>query len=251
MPHAVLEARPQPFLDSVFFWLMRRSMRRRFHAVLARGLEHLEQVQPGRSLLVCANHTNWWDGFVARLVGARIQQVTGKNGRYLMQEEANLRRYPFFRACGVFGIDLKKPSASLRYASKLLRSPSTQLWIFPQGALTHPAAPLEIRDGAAFLARLAGTQVLPLALRFEWFSESRPTILVDIGPPLTGATMTTQDLQHAMERQLRAPAQDMLRHSLEGYVPLLEPGISINRMWDYVLHRVQGKPAQTFQRSNS
>lgn len=247
----MIEAKPNRVLDALFFFFMRRALRRRFAGVLARGLEHAAALQPGRAVLVCANHSNWWDGFVARLVGERIQRLTGKNQRYLMQDETHLRRYPFFGACGVFGIDQRRPSAGLRYSAKLLKEPHTQLWMFPQGTLLPVTAPLEIRDGAAFLARLAGTQVLPVAIRYEWLIESKPTILVDIGPPLSGCGCATADIRHAMQLLLEAPRRDLLRHATPGYEALLAPRMSINRVWDYLWHRLGGKPASEFRRTNA
>ena len=247
----MIEASPNRVLDALFFWCMRRALRRRFAGVLARGLEHVRTLQPGRAVLVCANHSNWWDGFVARLVGQQIQELTGKNGRYLMQDETHLRRYPFFSACGVFGIDQKRPSAGLRYSAHLLKEAKTQLWIFPQGTLLPPNAPLEIRDGAAFLARLAGTQVLPLAIRYEWLIESKPTILIDIGPPLAGCSCNSHEIKAAMQAQLEAPRRDLLRHATPGYTAILPPRMSINRIWDYLWHRLRGKPDRDFRRTNA
>lgn len=246
----MITARPQPIIDAIFYALMRVAMRRRFAGVLVRGEGHLQALEPGCSVLVCANHSNWWDGFTARLVGQLIQERAGKSGRYLMQEQQGLERYPFFRACGVFSVDKKRPSASLRYATGLLREARTQLWIFPQGALLPLAAPLELREGAAFLARMSGTQVLPLAIRYEWLAESKPTVLVEIAAPLDGHACTTPGLQAAMQKALDAPAQELLHHQTPGYTPLLRPRMSINRVFDYVVHRLRGRPAAEFRRGN-
>ncbi|MBF6614314.1 MAG: hypothetical protein IVW55_14425, partial [Chloroflexi bacterium] len=48
--------------------------------------------QPPYPVIFCATHSGWWDGHTAALLNCRVF----KQNAYLMMEEANLVRYPFF-----------------------------------------------------------------------------------------------------------------------------------------------------------
>ncbi|HEY0789662.1 MAG TPA: hypothetical protein VGD78_01240, partial [Chthoniobacterales bacterium] len=64
------------------------ALRRRFRAVYLIGaIPERSQVRK-LALIGCANHTNWWDGFV---VGTLTERFLGKEF-YVAQEEKHLRR---------------------------------------------------------------------------------------------------------------------------------------------------------------
>ena len=200
-------------------------MRRRFYGVFLRGQEHLAAHDPGRSVLLCANHTNWWDGFAAALMAPFLP------GRaiYLAQYEKLLAHYPPLRWLGVFGLERGGPEAipSLRYALRLLAAPPTALWIFPQGVLLPQWQPIVARRGTLWLARRTGAHVVPIVFRFEWMTESRPSLFIRCGPPLP-ANADEATLSRAMQTLYDAIDPADFRHD----TPLFHPQLSLNKLWE-------------------
>ena len=236
---AMIPARKIAAFNFVLQRWLERVLRRRFHGVYVYGAEHLRTLDAAGKVVGCANHTNWWDGFVLYVVSRRLL----KHDIYLAMEEINLRRYRFFTWMGAFGIDLSdKRSAlpGLRYALRLLQ-PGRLLWMFVQGKLLGAGMPIEVRPGALFLARRAGAQLLPLILRYEWLNESQPCILISVGRAMTA--VTAADELAAVLNQLYAQLDEKVRSlDLGEAETLFPPRMSMNKRWDYVLHLVRGRP---------
>ena len=247
----MIPARKNRAFDFLIQKWVARTLRRRFHGVFIAGGEHLRALDGSLPVVGCANHTNWWDGFVLYVLSHRRLP----HDIYLAMEERNLRRYRFFTRIGVFGVDLSAGSrnvAALRYALKLLRAgggPRAALvWMFVQGELVSERRPVEARPGAAFLASHGEAKLLPVALRYAWLSESRPSVLVRVGRPLAGGAASGEvaarlnDLLAETDRTLDPPR-------LAGYERLFEPGMSVNKRWDYLRH-VFGGRREVFDKSN-
>ena len=221
-----------------FNWVLRRwldrTLRRRFHNVYVGGGEHLRALSVSRSVVGCVNHTNWWDGFVLYVLSHRLLP----HDIHLAMEEKNLRRYRFFAWMGVFGVDLGTRASALpgmRYAVKLLRTPSRLVWMFVQGKLLPANEPVEVKPGALFLAQRAGALVLPLVLRYEWLIESRPSIFVQVGVPVE-PTITDAELAATLNDLLAQTGRALHPLNLDGYEPFYRSGLSMNKRWDRVLH---------------
>ena len=227
-----------PFNFALRRWLA-RVLRRRFHNVYLAGGEHLRALPGGQPVVGCVNHTNWWDGFVLYVLSHRLLP----HDIYLAMEEQNLRRYRFFTWMGVFGIDLSRERAALpglRYALRLLQEKASTkaaplVWIFGQGRLLRPALPVEVKPGATFLAARGGAVLLPLVLRYEWLSESRPSILVRVGTPL-GSNTPPDVLAATLNSLLAETDRTLAQGELSTYEPLFAPVMSMNKRWDYLVH---------------
>ncbi len=228
---------------SAFNFILRRwlgrVLRRRFHGIHLFGAEHLRGLGTVRPVIGCVNHTNWWDGFVLYVLSARLLP----HDIYLAMEEENLRLYRFFTWMGVFGIDLANRRSALpglRYALRLLR-PGHLIWMFVQGQLLPPGVPIEVRPGASFLARRTGARLLPLVLRYEWLSESRPSIFVSVGAPQEAST-STDELAVALNTLYAGLDEKIFPLDLRGAETLFPSRMSINKRWDYLLHRLRLRP---------
>jgi chlorobactene lauroyltransferase len=225
--------------------LLSWTLRRRFHNVYVAGGEHLRGLDRHCPVVGCVNHSNWWDGFVLYVLSHRLLP----HEIYLAMEEENLRRYPFFTRMGVFGVDLSgaaRAVGGLRYAMRLLRRPTEGgrpplVWMFVQGRLLPAGAPIDVRGGALWLARRAGAQVLPLVLRYEWLSESRPSIFVHAGPPLP-AGASSAELAETLSRLFLSIPTAAGAPEFNSYEPLYAPRLSINKRWDYLWHRLRRSP---------
>ncbi len=214
--------------------LVRRAIRKRFHAIRVAGEEHLPH--GNESAIFCANHTNWWDGFVAVALGA-LRRGTRT---YVWQEADVLARYRFFELAGAVPIDLSNPYAALggvREALRLLKHPGAAFWLFPQGRLASPAEPVTMRPGAVLLARRSRCAIQPVAFRWHWLEESRPTILVRFGPALRSDAHTTAD---AIQSLVERIDQDAEQRELGEYRSLFPPGRSIHHTYDALRRRWSG-----------
>lgn len=216
--------------------LLQLAARRHFRAFYLANRLRLDALDPGRPVVAAANHSNWWDGFVIFLLG----RVLPSRVFYLAQEERHLARYHFFSRIGAFGLNLASPRAGLREALRLLASAQNVVWMFPQGALLPAWHPLEIKGGANFLARRSGASLLPVALRYEWLQESRPSIVVNFGKVLPAET-SPGELGKAMEDTYGELDEALTAIDLGGFETMLKPRSSINRIWDRV-HGLEDDP---------
>ncbi len=260
-PASPIPAPPRRFAARGFAWYVRGLARRHFAAV------HLGP-RPGppagaedSAVLFVANHTNWWDGFLAALVSARL----GRDFRILM-EAVNLDRYRVFNHVGA--LPMRRDSrtgayADLAAAARHLERGRTALWIFPQGQRRPAAAPIrDTERGAAQLALLAGRAVTiqPVAFRYAYLGEQQPEAFVWLGESWQVATspdphVATAPLGNrraatvrAARRTLAAEIERALRLSVAaldqrlateslGEFEVLVPGrLSINKRVDRARH---------------
>lgn len=167
-----------------FSGVARSRIQRTFQFAAVRGVSRL-RAHLDEPVLLVSNHTAFWDPLVAIWLTNHVVEIDS----YAMMDAANLRRLPFFRWVGAFGVDLDDPrdgGLAIRYAAKLLREPGRLVWVFAQGD-ERPITerPLRFRAGAATVSRLCpGATVIPLALRYEFGQTERPALHVNIGEPL-------------------------------------------------------------------
>src|SRR5262249_12927293 len=113
-------------------WLLARAALRRMFVRLRVSDAGVLAHAAGVPLLAVANHPSWWDGYIALALSRHYGRA-----RYLMVDEAQLRRYPFFAWAGCFSVDRNDPretARSLSYAANLLATERAPLlWLFPQG----------------------------------------------------------------------------------------------------------------------
>lgn len=169
-------------------WLARDAESRvngAFGRVLVRGVSTAAKALAESPLLVVSNHTSYWDPLVAQLIGVRVLHAEA----YALMDAANLRKLPFFRKVGAFGVDLGDPhdgARAIRYAVKRLTAPGKLLWVFPQGReVAAVEDPLVFQGGSAEIARLAKrARTLPVAIRYVFAGERLPRLYVSLGAPL-------------------------------------------------------------------
>lgn len=193
-------------------------------------------------VLCYVTHAAWWDGYLA----FELFRTVYPRQHFLMMEEAQLRRYFFFRWAGCFSVDRADPREALRalrYAAQLLKATRRSLvWIFPQGSIRPvDQRPLALYRGAAEIAtRTDGVWCLPLALRYEFGPEQRPEALLTLGQPHWASANTSRSqLQQYMETALTATA-DALRDDwnagqLDHFRTILRGRPSVNRRFDAIL----------------
>jgi 1-acyl-sn-glycerol-3-phosphate acyltransferase len=148
------------------------------------GLDNIPESGAG---LLCANHLGFVD---APLVFSLLER---KDSTALVAHK--YRRNLFFRwiVSAVQGIWLNREEAdtqALRAARDHLRQGGL-LGIAPEGTRSHTGGLITPKTGAAFLAGLTHTPVLPMAIYgteavgSAWRRLRRPRIIVQIGKPFT------------------------------------------------------------------
>jgi 1-acyl-sn-glycerol-3-phosphate acyltransferase len=187
---------------------VRRKVRASFRAVWLRG----ELPSAPGGLLVYANHTGWWDGFVVHQLG----KAAGWDG-YALMEERNLARYPFLRHIGAFSVRRGEAASSL-------------VFVFPEGEHRPPGElPLRLERGVETLARMGRAASVPVAIRYAFFEHERPDVLLDIGTP--HPPLGLSDFRRRLEERVVA-LQGVTR--LEGFHRLLEGRRGVAERWDAV-----------------
>ena len=171
---------------------MRWSAGRRFRALRLSGVD-TATLPTDRPLIVYGNHPSWWDPAVYILLAD--MRFRGRPGFGPMEDEA-LARYGFFRRLGIFGIDKHSSNGARRFLSVSRRvlgdagGPGGRfmMWITAEGDFTDPRVrPVRLRPGIAHLAAVVPDAVLvPLALEYVFWNESRPELLMRFGTPLPG-----------------------------------------------------------------
>ena len=237
----MIAANKNDLLDSLLYIYFRRLTRRSFHTIACRGLEHLKNLPKDRPVIVFCNHTNWWDALIVYLLAHEMGHKAG----YCMMEEKQLKHYRFFTWLGAFSVDLSSPlrsAASLRYAQRLLQKQDTAIWIFPQGKISRPTEPLEVKPGTDYLAKNSPhAMLLPLALRYEFFREDRPNVLIEIGQPFQAVDSGEGRISLECNKAFARANLAALDQDLAGYSPLFPPRWPINKRWEWFKRALTGR----------
>jgi len=163
-------------------------LRTRLAGVHLRGLPPEGALEPTLPLLLVANHTSWFDGFLLRDVHRRVRPA-GPLRTVMLQKE--LRGRAALRFVGGTGFDPERPATFRAVLRELdaLRGPPVAATVsfFPQGRI-YPSfrTPLGFRPGVELLARhLRPLHILPVAIHLEGGGETRPRAFLSAAPLLT------------------------------------------------------------------
>lgn len=199
-------------------------------------------------LLGIANHSSWWDGYLG-LVVARHYGLP----RFLMMEEAQLRRYPFFAWAGAFSVDRADPrevARGIAYAATLLAEQQSALvWVFPQAEIVPlDALPVVIHPGAAHILRRAvvggPVGLLPVAWALVFRGEQHPEAFVRVGAvevfDAAGArdvSSVVSRMQCLLTREMDALRDDLRTGNVGEYRTVLRGTRGANDRFDRLLRR--------------
>lgn len=199
----MIKAAKQPLAEMGFGWMIRRMLERHFYAHRVRRKDIVRHLDPAVPSIFYANHSSWWDGFVALHL---CRDVFGLDG-ILMMEEKQLARYSFFRWIGAFGVNRDNQAeakASLEYAASEIRHGRRILWMYPQGVLLpNDMRPVAFYHGISHLAKSLGeVQLVCVAHRYEFLAEQRPEIFTAVGPCTriqAGSDFESKELTRTLE----------------------------------------------------
>ena len=217
----VIPARHERWADLLFSRYLRVIMAKDFQSVRLMG--PVARLPDDIPLLIVANHGTWWDGFFVYLCN---EMFLGRKLHLMMLEE-QLRRFPFFRRLGAFGIRRGHPRAvaeSLRYAASLLDAPGNAVCIFPQGEIkARSVRPLGFKRGIETIVKMhdGDVTILPLAIRCELLGWRKPVAFLLPGEPVSAGRDVFPGVPH-LER-----CQESLLDRLDGMIASGETGISL------------------------
>lgn len=210
-----MRSRHSPLAWALFDAVFLPWMRSRIAGVHLAGLP--ERLPAGAPLLVCANHTSWWDGFLVR----RLQRAL-RPGRplYTVMLEQELGPRPFLRWLGALGItpgSLSSVRSALRFLSdQRARTPELMLSFFPQGRIWPSGRrPLGFQPGVRlFVEALAPVRILPLAMHLEPGTRAAPAAYLSAGALLDpeDVDVTGEALERHVTAELDAIAEFLNTH---------------------------------------
>lgn len=180
-----------PFLWGWFTWYARRHLRRHFHTVRLDRAGHdpasiATAAAPDVPLVFYMNHPSWWDPLVALSLADRFWPARRHYGPI---DARMLEKYAFFRKLGFFGVEPDSPrgaAAFLKTSAAVLAGRNACLWVTAEGEFADVRRrPLRLKPGLAHLARrMTRGLLVPLAIEYGYWTESKPEALVRFGTPL-------------------------------------------------------------------
>ncbi len=157
-------------------------------------------------------------------------------------DEQGLRKYGVLRRMGIFGIDLESPrgaAAFLTTSLRILAQPGAALWITAEGHFTDPRRrPVKLRPGLAHLARrVPGAVILPLAVEYSFWNESKPEALARFGDPIDAGrdrsvAEWTAHLEAELTRTMDALTADSITREPRHFLPLVRGGAGVGGIYD-------------------
>jgi 1-acyl-sn-glycerol-3-phosphate acyltransferase len=228
---SVLAAR-SPWLHWGFMHYVRRAIARSFTAV--RLLDAAPTVRADLPLMVVANHPGWWDPLVFFLLN---EALLAPRRLFGPMDAAALARYGVLARLGLFGIERDRHAGTRRFlevGSGVLRAPATALWITAEGEFGDVRRrPLALKSGVAHLARrVAGVQVLPVALEYAYWNEARPEVFVAVGPPLHGDALRLDAIEAALAASMDRLASAVVERNPAGFSTLLSGRAGMGGAYD-------------------
>ena len=230
-------------------------LKRNFHGLHLLCLGDLQQLEQ-YPLLVCVNHSSWWDPLVALYLSQRFFR---ERRQYAPIADEGLAKYKFFERLGFFGIDRSTRSGAarfLRIGESVLSSPKGAFWVTPQGEFTDVRQrPVRMEPGVGHLARRLGRfAMLPLALEYTFWNERLAEVFACFGRPVLVAEGREQKASEwnttfasALEETENALAEKVQRRDPNLFEPLLRGGAGVGGvydLWRAARARLRGKPWQ-------
>lgn len=202
----MIPARKSLWVQRAFRAYNRRFLRRSFHRVLLDGDLTALQGDGKTPLLLCLNHSSWWD----LLLGILLDELLPEWDSYAPMDEGQLRRYPFFSRLGVIGVDrasLRGAREFVDYCRNLLCNQPRALWVTPQGEFTsNSVRPIRFQPGIGYVARTLGTfYISTVVFDYEFWSEKRPEAFISIRPSeriVVGPGFDRRAFVRTMERKM-------------------------------------------------
>lgn len=229
--------RRSPALTRLFKAYSRRYMGRRFSGVrlLKTGAAPALDDAP---VVVAMNHPSWWDP----LFGLLLSDQLGRND-FVPMDAAQLERYGFFKRLGFFPVDRDSPRRLqdfLQTVDEVLSVPRAALWITAQGRFSDVRQrPARLEGGVGHVASsLSAGKVLPLAVEYGFWDESKPEAFAAFGTPIVlgseqlSSSQWTQRIERALEATQDRLAEAVRARDAALFTSLLSGRVGVGGVYD-------------------
>ncbi len=228
-------------LFRLFGFYLRFRLRRGFHALRYSG--PLPMLPRDRPVIVYSNHPSWWDPVLYLVLAGSL--FRGRPGFGPMEARA-LTRYGFFQRLGVFGVEKQSAAGARRFleASRQALASSgpggaAMMWVTAEGDFSDQRRrPMRLRPGIAHLARtIPEALLLPLAVEYAFWNESRPELLIRFGKPIAGDDSVrtaewTERLEAALAAEMDALAAASMSRDREQFRTMLSGSAGSSVLYD-------------------
>lgn len=175
---------------------------RHFNEIIFNDVE----VDDNKSVLLIANHSGWWDGFLLYWVQCKL--FTNKKFHIMLLERTS-KRIPILKYGGAFSINKSSRDIveSLDYAAQLLKDPGNLVLIFPQGKLySNYITDVEFEKGIIkIMQQAAGSFQTIFSTTFtDCFVDKKPTAYIYLKSIGAKNFDNIQELQHAYQQHYTA-----------------------------------------------
>lgn len=238
----MIPAKKNKLIGSLFALYHKRLLKKHFFAINLTGSENLKLINNSLPVILYANHSNWWDGFIAYLLTNR----TLKKDDYLMMDIEQMKKYSFFKYIGAFSVNRNIPAEavrSLNYAAKMLSNSNKYLWIFPQGEMfPQDKRPLKFYSGITKITEKCGNvNLVPVCFRYEFIMEQRPDVFIQVGKPeIISGNITgnlTELLRSTLESQLDKLKEDVTSGNTSAFKTIFTGKNSRNKTFDKIVEK--------------
>ena len=87
----MIPANKNKIIGSLFAFYHKRLLKKHFYSIHLTGMENLGSLDNTMPVILYANHSNWWDGFIAYFLTNRLL----KKDDYLMMDIKQMKKYFF------------------------------------------------------------------------------------------------------------------------------------------------------------
>lgn len=216
----MIKEKSNRFCISMLHWYLRYQLSRRFFSVRVDGFDGFDTFfrnAESYPVLFFGNHQTWWDGFFAYEL-ARHYDIDQR----VIMEEKNLRKFPFFRYVGVFGVDLQSKAGraqSLMHCVRTLKTekPRRTLLIYPHGRLVSPLESTwpPFQPGIETILKLSPeVQAVPIIHEIVPGNHQLPEVFMEVGQPIPAKSRPDlAQLEHALADTRASMARKALERS--------------------------------------
>ncbi|WP_420595670.1 lysophospholipid acyltransferase family protein [Deinococcus sp.] len=188
-----------------FEWMVRSSIRRSVRTGL-RGVWVRGEL-PSGAAIIAPSHHSWWDGYALRELAWQLRQPFT-----VLMTERQLGNFPFLRSIGAIG------THELRPAVQALKS-GHWLVVFPEGRIEPLGRLRQVEGGAAWLSKMSGAPIIPVALRVVLRGQPKPEAYLRFGRAAIGPELPNT-LQHELDLLDAELSQQDPEQPLAGYLRL-------------------------------
>jgi 1-acyl-sn-glycerol-3-phosphate acyltransferase len=228
-----------PWLVRGFRKYVRRYFAKHFHAVRIAKTGRPPRVLDRPTIMVM-NHPSWWDA----LIGFLICPLWPDRLDFGPMDAHQLNRYRIFAKIGMFGIEQDSIAGArtfLKVSRAILTHENATLWITAQGSFADVRTrPVRLRPGVGHLAAgLDCGAVIPIALEYPFWDESKPEALVLFGESLMiddhklDAESWTQLIAEALEQAQDRLAVEAQSRDPQRFDTLVAGRVGVGGIYDF------------------